>query len=134
MESSYIAPMYVKDTGYNSKFDMASPWIQISQRLLASKVQEPGTKHSSSQPLIAIEERNDNLGKECGDTKNSGNLYFYIFCVNTGAVKEDLVSTVTSLDSFIIIRDGAAAAVYGDVLDDYDEAGGDDQIVGDVSN
>ena len=88
-----------------------------------------------SQPLIAIEERNDNLGKECGDTKNSGKLYFYVFCVNTGAVKEDLVSTVTSLDSFIIIRDGAtAAAVYGDVLDDYDEAGGDDQIVGDVSN
>ena len=42
---------------------------------------------------------------------------------------------MTSLDSFIIIRDGAAAAaVYGDMLDDYDEAGGDDQIVGDVSN
>ena len=93
------------------------------------------SSRTRNKPLIAIEERNDNLGKECGDTKNSGKLYFYVFCVNTGAVKEDLVSTVTSLDSFIIIRDrAAAAAVYGDVLDDYDEAGGDDQIVGDVSN
>ena len=49
-------------------------------------------------------------------------------------VEEDLVSTVTSLDSFIIIKDGAAAPAgeyveYGDVSDDDDKAGGDDQIV-----
>ena len=44
-------------------------------------------------------------------------------------LQEDLVSTVTSLDSFIIIKDGAAGvahvcAEYGDVSD-AGEAGGD---------